>query len=219
MAKVIERYNDMLAGKYDAATQGDFDWRAPSELENRIGKYVKKGMEVLDVGCGTGQTAKIFIDRGARVTGVDISEKMLALAGSKMVFEKLIKHDIEAGIDIFGDKKFDIVVMAGILEFVADIEKILRQARQLLKDGGIIAFTYEIYDPENAPGTKKEASLGDGMEKMPELLDFMVYRRTGAEIEGILADLNLKITSWNKFRAYYKSQKMAPVYYELLLVR
>jgi SAM-dependent methyltransferase len=37
-------------------------------------------LEMLDVCCGTGQCARFFLDRGFRVTGVDLSEAMLAHA-------------------------------------------------------------------------------------------------------------------------------------------
>lgn len=41
---------------------------------------VSDGISILDVGCGTGQLAAYFLDRGARVTGLDRSEHMLGYA-------------------------------------------------------------------------------------------------------------------------------------------
>ncbi|MEP2988561.1 MAG: methyltransferase domain-containing protein [Parasphingorhabdus sp.] len=42
------------------------------------------GERVLDIGCGTGETSVIAADAGAQVTGVDISEPMLALAKQRL---------------------------------------------------------------------------------------------------------------------------------------
>jgi len=107
MRKVIEDYNNLLSGKYDEATQGEFKWLAPIKLDEHIKPYIKKGLNILDIGVGTGQTSKIFINQGLDVTGVDISEKMLTEAESTFKFKKLVKYDIEQGLtNKFPKEKF-----------------------------------------------------------------------------------------------------------------
>ena len=44
----------------------------------------KSGERVLDIGCGTGETSVIAAEAGAQVTGVDVSEPMLALAQKRL---------------------------------------------------------------------------------------------------------------------------------------
>jgi putative AdoMet-dependent methyltransferase len=44
---------------------------------------VDKNAHVLDIGIGGGAIARRLADRGARITGIDISEKMLALCGER----------------------------------------------------------------------------------------------------------------------------------------
>lgn len=44
---------------------------------------LKKGEKILDVGCGTGDLACQMADAGAKVVGIDSSEKMIAKAKEK----------------------------------------------------------------------------------------------------------------------------------------
>lgn len=220
MKKLIEEYNNLLSNKYDEITQGEFKWLAPIKLNEHIKPYIKKGVEVLDIGVETGQTSKIFIDQGLSVIGVDLSEKMLAAAQSKLNFKKLIKYDIEQGLlNLFPQDKFDIVVAVGILEFIKNINKVLSEMKQLLKKGGVAVFTYEIYEPKNKYGIKKTASLKSESKTAPELLNFMVYRKLPHEIDKALKDLSLIIIHREQFIGYLRSQDKIPVLYEMLVVR
>lgn len=220
MKKLIEKYNDLLSAKYDKATQGEFRWAAPAVMERHIKPYIKRGGEVLDIGVGTGQSARIFIEHGVNITGVDISERMLEIAQSKFKFKKLIRSNVEKGLlNFFPIEKFDIIIAIGILEFIEDIKKTLIEVRQLLKRGGVIVFTYELFKPNNNYGIKKISPLGAGLEKTPNLLGFKVYRRLPVEIDNILKEISLTIVSREKFIGYLRSQLKIPVSYELLIVR
>ena len=54
---------------------------------------VPKGSHVIDLGCGNGQLTKRLIERGYRVTGVDASDEMLALARAALPGATLLKGD------------------------------------------------------------------------------------------------------------------------------
>jgi len=218
--KLIEKYNDLLSAKYDEATRGEFKWLAPYITEKHIKPYVKAGIDVLDIGVGTGQTSKIFIDQKINVTGIDISEKMLAIAKSKFKFKKLVKYDIEQGLlNLFSQEKFDIIVAVGIFEFIDNIKNALNEMKQLLKEDVVLAFSYEVYEPNNKYGIKKVAPLGAGSENVLKLLNFKVYRRLPNKINNILKNLSLKMVSREKFTGYLRTQLKIPVPYELLVVK
>ncbi|MDQ1252888.1 MAG: hypothetical protein QG646_2030, partial [Euryarchaeota archaeon] len=83
-----------------------------SEIEREAWKTLFKSLlplgrlEVLDVGCGTGEIGLLFAEMGHHVTGLDLSEKMLAKArekATKKMYESIFNEGdaedppIEAG--------------------------------------------------------------------------------------------------------------------------
>lgn len=100
---------------------------------------VATGSRVLDVGTGTGTAAAAARDRGARVTGIDFSEAMIAEARRKVT-------DVEfrtASADSlpFDDGSFDAVVANGVLHHLGDPDRALQEACRVLVPGGRIACT------------------------------------------------------------------------------
>jgi ubiquinone/menaquinone biosynthesis C-methylase UbiE len=80
-------------------------------LANMVGRI--QGREVLDVGTGTGRAAFVLALGGARVTAVDASEEMLAIARQRAAeqllttikFQRGDAHALE-----FGDRRFEVAV-------------------------------------------------------------------------------------------------------------
>lgn len=76
-----------------------------------------RGRSVLDVGTGTGRAALLLAEAGARVSGVDASEEMLAVARERAAKQHLAvtfalgdAHALE-----FADESFDLVVSLRVL--------------------------------------------------------------------------------------------------------
>lgn len=97
------------------------------------------GKAVLDVGCGGGILAESMAQAGARVTGIDLSEKALQVA-------KL--HKLESGIQVdyqhiaaerFAEQNpgvFDVVTCMEMLEHVPDPASIVKACADLVRGGG-----------------------------------------------------------------------------------
>src|SRR3954451_177065 len=78
-------------GAYDSfASYFDAYWEHPGfeswvlRIAGRAADLDVPGSRALDVGCGTGRTVTPLIDLGYRVTGIDISDPMLAVARDKL---------------------------------------------------------------------------------------------------------------------------------------
>lgn len=77
------RSYDFLAGSYDALTW-DVDYsRWADYVEKHFARSSRPVESVLDLACGTGSLTWELALRGYRVTGVDLSPEMLALAEEK----------------------------------------------------------------------------------------------------------------------------------------
>ena len=102
-----------------------------------------RGCRVLDIGCGTGfPVAKYFSERGFRVTGMDVSEKMIEKANAQRLenaeffVSEFMKFDASCkyGAAIAFDSLWHI-------PFVAQ-EKIYQKVSKLLECGGYFLFTH-----------------------------------------------------------------------------
>jgi len=88
----------------------------------------------LDVACGTGDMAVELLKRGCSVTGIDLSEEMLAIARRKTAEANFQLANAEALP--FDDASFDAVTSAfGIRNFV-HLDKGLAEMARVLKSGG-----------------------------------------------------------------------------------
>src|SRR5215471_16348866 len=75
---------DSAAASYDTEFSDTVPGHWLRELVwSRLSPYVRPGMKVLDLGCGTGDDALWFARRGCRVTAVDKSRAMLVVATQK----------------------------------------------------------------------------------------------------------------------------------------
>ena len=94
--------------------------------------------DVLEVGCGPGRLAeRLRVERGIRVTAVDTSERMVALARARGIDARL--GDVHTLA--FGDASFDVVIAAWMLYHVADLDHGLREIARVLRPGGALIAT------------------------------------------------------------------------------
>jgi demethylmenaquinone methyltransferase/2-methoxy-6-polyprenyl-1,4-benzoquinol methylase len=108
-------------------------------------KWINVGDNVLEIGCGTGSLAFLMTERGANVTGIDISEKMLAEA-RKSVPNADFHHLTALEIDQFKGQGFNrIVATLSLSELSPDeLDEVLRLAKDILKPGGLLIVADEV---------------------------------------------------------------------------
>jgi len=98
------------------------------------------GAAVLDVGCGGGILAEAMARRGARVTGIDLSEKALRVAQLHLHESKLDIRYEKSAVEDFGGE-FDVVTCMELLEHVPDPASMVAACARLTRPGGQVFFS------------------------------------------------------------------------------
>ena len=101
-------------------------------------------MNILDLGCGTGLGAQLYQPFAKKLTGVDISPKMLEKAEEKKLYNRLEIFDILQDWNF--PEKFDLIYSSDVFVYFGDLDRIIRSAASYLVKGGIMAFSVERLD-------------------------------------------------------------------------
>jgi 2-polyprenyl-3-methyl-5-hydroxy-6-metoxy-1,4-benzoquinol methylase len=122
------------------------DWARPVLLDKPHLELVGNvsGTRVLDAGCGEGRFARMLAKRGADVTGVDLSEKMIAHARQQEEAQTLgIDYHVGDMCDLakFEDESFGLVVSYLSIIDVEEYETALCELVRVLKSGGQLIFS------------------------------------------------------------------------------
>ena len=79
------------------------------------------GLAVLDAACGPGLYAEELVSRGAVVSGVDLSPRMVKLAAERVPAGEFRVHDLATPLSWLPDNSVDRVLLALALEYVDEI--------------------------------------------------------------------------------------------------
>ena len=103
-----------------------------------LGYASTAGLDVLDVGCGQGIDVVEYARAGARVTGIDLTQRHVELARSHVEALGLTAHIVQGDAERlpFADTSFDRVSSNGVLHHTPDMPAALREIRRVLRPGG-----------------------------------------------------------------------------------
>ena len=133
--RVVEGY-DIWASTYD----DEHNPLIASEQKITLGLIGDvRNKRVLDVGCGTGRYCELLAKKGANVTGVDPSSRMLEYARKKIThgctFELHLGKIEDAS---FPSSHFDIVVSALTVGHIPDMGPVIRKISSIIKKRGTL---------------------------------------------------------------------------------
>lgn len=101
---------------------------------NQIARYFKKPGKVLDIGSGLGEVLSIFQENKWDCTGIETNEFAADYSHKKFKL-KIINENI---YDIKSLKKYDVIMLWGVLEHLYEPMKILNKVNKLLSKDGIL---------------------------------------------------------------------------------
>lgn len=97
----------------------------------------------LDVGCGGGDCTRILSEKGASMTGVDISKKFIECARKEAILHKqdIVFYRADAEELDFQSDSFDFITSFVALMDMPNIDKVLSKLTNALKPGGFLQFS------------------------------------------------------------------------------
>lgn len=133
-------YDDFAAAYAAANESGLFNaYYATPAMLSLAGEV--SGRRILDAGCGSGPLSAALRDKGAAVTGFDLSAAMVALARRRLGEDAdLHVADLSKPLP-FADAEFDDVVASLVLHYLEDWSGPLAELRRVLKPGGRVILS------------------------------------------------------------------------------
>jgi methionine biosynthesis protein MetW len=103
-----------------------------------IAHWVRERAHVLDVGCGDGAMLR-FLETSKACTGygVEIADDKVLESTRRGI--SVIQHDMEQGLDLFGDDAFDMVLCLSSLQMMQHVEARLRDIVRVGKEA-VVSF-------------------------------------------------------------------------------
>jgi len=170
------------------------------ELVDVLLGQMPSNLNILDYGCATGFVSRHMARRGHRVTGVDVSEEMLRIAGQKQNDEgqNLKFKNVSAGVNL-KDISFDLLLCLNTLEYMSDVEEFFRTANRLLKDKGRLFVTVTNRESFFYSLLRKIYLLNKKYihnKKVEGLLYFMPHQKNSfkrTQMEELLSQMNFRL--------------------------
>jgi len=119
----------------------DIEPSNPNDSHFQVVQLVGSGHDVLDVGCADGDVGRLLQETGNRVSGLDRDAEAAEKARADL--ERVVVADLDTSslLDHFEAASFDVVVLADVLEHLREPERALREATELLREGGRLVLS------------------------------------------------------------------------------
>ena len=140
---------------------------SPEVMELWLGRILavvpaQEVSDIVDLGCGTGRfSVELARAIGARLTGLDPSEKMLAEARRKPSDAQVVFRRAKAEALPLEDASQDLVFLSMVLHHLGDRDAAARECHRVLRPGGRVCL---------------RNSLADEIESYPQIRFFPGYR-------------------------------------------
>lgn len=149
-------------------------------------QHIKTEDKLLDLGIGTGLSSKLFHKAGLKISGIDISEKMLNICREKKIASDLKIFDLNQGYLPYSSQQFNHIIAVGLFNFFKDLDIFFKEANRVLKDGGTFSFTV------------KDSKTDISIEKDEEY-DMTIFGHSDAYIEHLIMKYHFNLDKRVRF--------------------
>jgi methionine biosynthesis protein MetW len=146
-----------------------------------IASLVPQGSRVLDLGCGTGELlAFLQATKGCTGYGIEIDDANVQACVQRGV--NVIQLNLEAGLALFDDQSFDVVLQLDTLQHLRNTEHMLRETARVGRIG-IVAFPNFAHWPNRV-------AVALGRMPVTKVLPYQWYDTPNIRV-GTLADFEV----------------------------
>jgi len=147
VAGLFDRYAD----EFDSHLVGQLRYQAHGRLVQQLIASERAGARfesALDLGCGTGLCGPLVRPIVGRLTGVDLSARMLDKARALGVYDRLAHADIVEFLAA-NEERFDLVLAADVFIYVGDLARVFALLERAI-GRGVFCFSVESLGDEGA---------------------------------------------------------------------
>ena len=140
---IVQLYH-RFASFYETNMREELGYEGPEHLAVTIEDVIgdRRGLSVLDLGCGTGLAGIRLNDRAAHLVGVDLSAEMIEKARERGIYDRLEVAEIVDWLSRT-QEPFDLIVACDTFIYFGDLSQVIAPASRLLKPDGLIVFSVE----------------------------------------------------------------------------
>jgi len=170
MKDAVRKVWDLSSTTYDTLPGHRIGSQEKEAWKQELGRNLPPTPQrVLDIGCGTGAMGLLFAEMGHRVTGIDLSEEMMAKARRKAEAGNL-SLELRTGDAEhlpFDDRSFDVIVTRHLLWTLPHPEIALNDWHRVLIPGGRLLIIDGVWNDKNFL-TRVRMSISSGMTRIFE---------------------------------------------------
>ena len=141
---ITELFDD-YAAKFESHLVNALKYRAHDVLYRNLKEIIEDDLDILDLGCGTGLMGELLKPHAEKLTGIDISSKIIEEARAKNVYDQLYQSDLNEFLQA-NTANFDLVSATDVLIYMGDLSKAFLNVYKALRKGGYFCFTVEKLD-------------------------------------------------------------------------
>lgn len=156
--------------------------------EQFVGKYLRAGQRVLDIGSGGGFALKAFQEMGLEVLGVETSEVAQQFAIHKLNV-KVVKSSLE---NFETDEKYDVIFMNHVLEHFMDPNEAMLKIVSLMNKNGLLYIRVPDHDSYDRRVLK---------DKWPGYAHYHISNFSEKSLRMLYQKNNLEVLSVKKYIA------------------
>ena len=140
----IQQLYKKFSAFYESNMLDTLGYQAPERLGELLKSLLgdRKGLTVLDLGCGTGLSGLMLKQWAGHLTGMDLSPEMAEKARARGIYDRLEVAELTAWL-ARDQTQYDLIVACDTLIYFGDLAPVVKAVRTRLKDNGLMAFSVE----------------------------------------------------------------------------